>query len=79
MGVRDVFLRRVRDILFDRLSREYLKGWDVQQRLKFTEEVVAENKAKIEDYLNGTEVHLSNINQVADYIVENILIPSIKI
>jgi hypothetical protein len=79
MGVKDVFIMRLRDKLYSYLRDGPLKGWDVSQIVDFADSVIAENREKIDAYLKNKKVTLQNINESIEEILKDVLIPSIVI
>jgi hypothetical protein len=79
MALRDVFLERVSDKLYQYLRDGPLRGWDYDQIRDFAEATITDNEDKIDEYLKIQKVTLKNINNAVDDIVSNILIPAIEI
>lgn len=78
-ALKEVFLSRILDRLYSKLKSGPLNDWDAPDVWKFSKVIIKNNTNKIDEYLRNNEVTLKNINQAIDEIVNEILLPSVKI
>lgn len=79
VGLKEVFLERLSNNLYEHLQDDELADWDVTAIMNFSDAIIKENIDKIDEYLKTHDVNLSNINDAIDEIIEDVLISKIKI
>ncbi len=62
-----------------RLQTGPLKGWQPSNIVTLAFTSVDELRPQIKEYLKGKEVTLANADQVIEEVIENVLIPNLRI
>ena len=76
--LKTLFLGKITGKLKDHLAEGILKDYASTYTWEFAGEIVKEDIKEIDNYLKTHSVTLYNMDEHADYILKNILIPYLK-
>ena len=77
MSLRDVFLGVVRSKLYTMLKSSYMRDWTAELVYSLIDEAMNEKSYDIQVYLQEHVVTLENMNNAAQWVAQNIILPSI--